>query len=134
MTGKAADLQEDSEHRLVSDTEKQHGMERASANHTHNNMTAATQNTAGKAGLVPAPAKGNADRYLRSDGTWQKPPNDNTTYGNMAAASASAAGKAGLVPAPAAGAQREVFKRRWNLADPTRHEYDLQRSSKVQMD
>ena len=110
VTGKAADLQEDSEHRLVSDTEKTAWNGKASADHTHNNMTAATQNTAGKAGLVPAPAKGNADRYLRSDGTWQKPPNDNTTYGNMTAASASAAGKAGLVPAPAAGAQGKYLR------------------------
>ena len=43
-------------------------------------MTGATTSAAGKAGLVPAPAAGAATRYLRSDGTWQVPPDTNTTY------------------------------------------------------
>ena len=43
-------------------------------------MTGATSSAAGKAGLVPAPAAGAATRYLRSDGTWQVPPDTNTTY------------------------------------------------------
>lgn len=41
-------------------------------------MTGSTTSAAGKAGFVPAPAAGSATRYLRSDGTWQVPPN--TTY------------------------------------------------------
>ena len=41
-------------------------------------MTGATTSVAGKSGLVPAPAAGSETRYLRSDGTWQVPPN--TTY------------------------------------------------------
>lgn len=41
-------------------------------------MTGSTTSVAGKSGLVPAPAAGSATRYLRSDGTWQVPPN--TTY------------------------------------------------------
>ena len=41
-------------------------------------MSGATTSSAGKSGLVPAPAAGSATRYLRSDGTWQVPPN--TTY------------------------------------------------------
>ena len=41
-------------------------------------MTGATTSEAGKSGLVPAPSAGSATRYLRSDGTWQVPPN--TTY------------------------------------------------------
>lgn len=41
-------------------------------------MTGATTSAAGKKGLVPAPSAGSATRYLRSDGTWQVPPN--TTY------------------------------------------------------
>ena len=76
---------------------------KADVNHTHDDMAAATVDKNGKAGLVPAPDAGNADRYLRSDGTWQKPPNDDTTYGNMSGASANTAGKADLVPAPAKG-------------------------------
>lgn len=47
-------------------------------NTTYGNMTGATTSAAGKAGLVPAPAAGASTRYLRSDGTWQVPPD--TTY------------------------------------------------------
>ena len=43
-------------------------------------MTGADSDTAGKAGLVPAPAAGASNRYLRSDGTWAVPPDTNTTY------------------------------------------------------
>ena len=39
-------------------------------NTTYSNMTAATSTTAGKAGLVPAPAAGKQNSYLRGDGTW----------------------------------------------------------------
>lgn len=53
----------------------------------YSNMTAATADAAGKAGLVPAPAAGAQGKFLRGDGTWQTPPN--TTYG---AATTSAAG------------------------------------------
>ena len=41
-------------------------------------LKGATTSAAGTAGYAPAPAKGAANRYLRSDGTWQVPPN--TTY------------------------------------------------------
>ncbi len=61
----------------------------ADNNTTYGNMKGATTSAAGAAGLVPAPAAGAATRYLRSDGTWQVPPDTNTTYG---AASASANG------------------------------------------
>lgn len=47
-------------------------------NTTYTNMGAASASAAGKAGLVPAPAAGAQDKYLRGDGTWQTPPN--TTY------------------------------------------------------
>lgn len=47
---------------------------------TYGNMHGATSSAAGKAGLVPAPAQGASNRYLRSDGTWQVPPDTNTTY------------------------------------------------------
>ena len=56
---------------------------------TYGNMKGATASAAGAAGLVPAPASGAATRYLRSDGTWQVPPDTNTTY---SAATQSAAG------------------------------------------
>lgn len=40
-------------------------------NTTYSNMTAATADAAGKAGLVPAPGAGAQVKYLRGDGTWQ---------------------------------------------------------------
>lgn len=51
------------------------------SNTTYSTMTGATSSAAGKTGLVPAPATGAANRYLRSDGTWQVPPDNNTIYG-----------------------------------------------------
>lgn len=47
---------------------------------TYGNMSGATTSAAGRAGLVPAPTQGASNRYLRSDGTWQVPPDNNTTY------------------------------------------------------
>lgn len=47
---------------------------------TYGNMSGATTSAAGSAGLVPAPATGENNRYLRSDGTWAVPPDNNTTY------------------------------------------------------
>lgn len=47
---------------------------------TYGNMSGATASAAGRAGLVPAPATGANNRYLRSDGTWAVPPDNNTTY------------------------------------------------------
>lgn len=72
-------------------------------------MEGASTSAAGKAGLAPAPAAGAANRYLRSDGTWQIPPDNDTKYSNMTAATAFAAGKSGLAPAPAAGMQNKFL-------------------------
>ena len=41
-------------------------------------FTGASASAAGKKGLVPAPAAGRNTYYLRGDGTWQAPVNDNT--------------------------------------------------------
>lgn len=43
-------------------------------------MTAATSNTAGAAGIVPAPDAGKQAAFLRGDGTWAFPADTNTTY------------------------------------------------------
>ena len=40
-------------------------------NTTYSNMTGATAGAAGKTGLVPAPAAGKQNQFLRGDGTWQ---------------------------------------------------------------
>lgn len=45
---------------------------------TWNALKGATTTADGSAGYAPAPAKGSANRFLRSDGTWSVPPNDNT--------------------------------------------------------
>lgn len=37
---------------------------------TYSNMTGASSSAAGAAGLVPAPAAGDQDKYLKGDGTW----------------------------------------------------------------
>lgn len=50
-------------------------------NTTYSAFKGATSSAGGGAGLVPAPAQGASNRYLRSDGTWQVPPDTNTTYG-----------------------------------------------------
>ena len=42
-------------------------------NTTYSAFTGATATAAGKAGLVPAPAAGYNNRFLRGDGTWAKP-------------------------------------------------------------
>lgn len=50
-------------------------------NTTYSSFKAATTAADGGAGLVPGPAKGAANRYLRSDGSWQVPPDTNTWRG-----------------------------------------------------
>ena len=69
----------------------------------HKDMVGATSGVAGKRGMVPAPAAGTANRYLKADGTWG-------TIDTMNGASSSAAGSAGLVPAPDAGAQNKFLR------------------------
>lgn len=76
----------------------------ADNNTTYSNFKGATSSAAGGSGLVPAPATGAANRYLRSDGTWQVPP-DNNTWNALKGATADAAGSAGYVAAPAKGQQ-----------------------------
>lgn len=44
------------------------------------NMKGATDSVAGFSGLVPAPEKGENNRFLKGDGTWAIPVNTNTTY------------------------------------------------------
>lgn len=98
---------------------------------TYSDFTGATSSTAGTAGLVPAPASGEMDKYLKSDGTWatvsqyslpaatastlggvkiganlSMDSNDvlsatDTTYSNFVGTDGQTAGTAGLVPAPA---------------------------------
>ncbi len=69
----------------------------------HKDMVGATSGVAGKRGMVPAPAAGTANRYLKADGTWG-------IIDTMNGASSSAAGSAGLVPAPDAGAQNKFLR------------------------
>ena len=65
-------------------------------------MTGATTSANGVHGLVPAPSKGRATRYLRSDGTW-------SDISTMTGASTSTAGASGLVPTPSAGSSNRYL-------------------------
>ncbi|MEZ3487314.1 MAG: hypothetical protein K1W22_12200 [Lachnospiraceae bacterium] len=75
-------------------------------NTTYGNMKGATTSAAGAAGLAPAPAAGAANRYLRSDGTWQVPPDNNTVYTHPTTA--------GNKHIPAGGAAGQFLK--WSAA------------------
>ena len=65
-------------------------------------FTGATSETAGKKGLVPAPAVTDKDKFLKGDGTFGTP--TDTTYSAFTGAGADADGTAGLVPAPSSSA------------------------------
>ena len=58
----------------------------ASGNVSVPNMSAATADAVGSAGLVPAPAAGSQGKYLRGDGTWQTPPDTKYTHPNSGVA------------------------------------------------
>lgn len=88
-------------------------------NTTYGTFKGASTSAAGSTGLVIAPVAGNANRYLRSDGTWAVPPDTNTTYGVFAKATADAAGSTGLVPAPAKGAQGQYLRGDGTWATPS---------------
>lgn len=45
---------------------------------TYSNMVASSASSAGKAGLVPAPAAGDQNKYLRGDGKWEFPASQTT--------------------------------------------------------
>lgn len=47
-----------------------------------NNFSGTNGSTAGKQGLVPAPATSDANKYLKSDGTWATPPGGTYTAGD----------------------------------------------------
>ena len=67
------------------------------------NMKGASSSAAGSAGYVPAPAAGESNRYLRSDGTWAVPPDTNTTYAAIRGLSIFSPGAIGHATATAAG-------------------------------
>ncbi len=76
VTGKPSTFTPSSHKHAISDiTSLQDALNGKAAN---KDMTAATANTAGAAGLVPAPAAGKQGQFLRGDGTWSTP--TNTTY------------------------------------------------------
>lgn len=58
---------------------------------TYSPFNGAEAGSAGNAGLVPAPAAGDQEKYLKADGTWGEP--QNTTYGE------ATSGKSGLMSA-----------------------------------
>ena len=107
----------------------------ATSGHTHGSVTSAgaitgTTALANGDGLIFADSSDSSKlkrssitigtgtaKYLREDGTWVQPPNDNT-WTAFAGASASAAGTAGYVPAPGAGNQGKFFRGDGTWATP----------------
>ena len=75
---------------------------------TYSAFTGATSSVAGAAGLVPAPAAGDDDKYLKGDGTWGTVSGGTTS--DFTGATSSTAGVHGLVPAPAAGDDVKYLK------------------------
>lgn len=69
-------------------------------------MTGAGSSADGTKGLVPAPAAGDNEKFLKGNGTWDDVPDPQT----MTGATASTAGAGGLVPAPSAGDQNKVLR------------------------
>lgn len=80
------------------------------ADDAHKDFTGATAEAAGERGMVPAPAAGAANRYLKADGTWG-------TIDTMNGASSSESGDEGLVPAPEAGEQNKFLRGDGTWAD-----------------
>lgn len=62
-------------------------------------MGGATASDPGASGLVPAPAAGDQDKFLKANGSWANVPNPQV----MTGATATDPGSSGLTPAPAAG-------------------------------
>ena len=86
------------------------GIPASDTNTTYSAMTGATASTAGKAGLVPAPAAGSQASFLRGDGTWGSPsgythPNSGATAGTYRSVTINAQGHvtAGTNPTTLAG-------------------------------
>ncbi|MEG2344106.1 MAG: phage tail protein, partial [Acidaminococcaceae bacterium] len=72
----------------------------------HSDMVGATATSAGKRGMLPAPAIGDDKAFFAGDGTWKEVPTPSVMIG----ATASVAGKAGLVPAPEILDKNKVLK------------------------
>ena len=84
------------------------GSDNVSIKTTATVMTAATAEASGTSGVVPAPAAGESNRFLRCDATWVVPPSSSVS--NMVGSSTDTAGEAGLVPAPEAGESNRYLR------------------------
>ena len=62
------------------------GIPGSDTNTTYSAFKGATASAAGGSGLVPAPAQGDQDKFLKANGTWGTPPN--TTYSNATTSTA----------------------------------------------
>ena len=82
-----------------------------------NNFTGATGSAAGAVGLVPAPASGDTTKYLKSDGSWDTPPNDTYTVFDTT--------DDGLVPSPTSQETGMYLKGDGTWDTPTDHQYSV---------
>lgn len=86
-------------------------------------MGGASSGTAGSSGLVPAPAKGDQDKFLTGSGSWKGV--ETVSYNVFTAATSSAAGKIGLVPLPPAGAQNMFLRGDATWGNPPKADFPV---------
>lgn len=71
-------------------------------------------------GLAPKlPNENSQKKYLRQDGTWAVPPDNNTTYSDMVGCTDTVDGVHGLVPAPLMGKQLKFLRADGTWQTPT---------------
>lgn len=86
-------------------------------------MVGVQNNTAGSAGLVPAPASTDGNKFLKGDGSWSDIP-------SMTGADGTNAGTAGLVPAPSATDNTKFLKGDGTWADVSTADEKVKQTAK----
>lgn len=87
---------------------------------TYSTFKAATSSAAGGTGLVPAPAAGAQNKYLRGDGTWQTPPDTTYSVATDAANGLMSASDKAKLDGIASGANNYTHPTYTPISDPTK--------------
>ena len=86
-------------------------------------------------GLAPKlPDETTTTKYLRQDGTWAVPPDNDTTYSVFKGSTASNEGKSGLVPAPQRGANKGLLFGNGVWSTIYLDAYDLENGCEIVLD
>lgn len=86
-------------------------------------MGGANSGVDGSSGLVPAPAKGDQNKFLSGSGSWTAI--EMVTYNTFTGASSNNAGKIGLVPLPPAGSQNMFLRGDATWGNPPKAEFPV---------